>query len=179
MIRSGNAVLAVVFVMGVLPGHTAAQSAPGTHGNIATPTGGGKQFWTDRFVHHHWRIQQHVYTGHCRLLDDNDVRQAWGAYDGCLRAFERLRVERSLPPVRGKVVVTVHGLGRTRQSMAGMGEYLAKEGGYTWLNFSYASTRDSIDSHAGALSQVLQSLNGAEEVHFVAHSLGNLVIRRY
>ena len=179
MIRDRIAVLAAVLVMALPASHTAAQSVPGTNMNITTPTGGGKQFWTDRFVYHHWRIQQNVYTGHCRLLDDKNVRQAWGAYDGCRQAFERLRVERSLPPVRGKVVVTIHGLGRTRQSMAGMGAYLAKEGGYTWLNFSYASTRDSIDSHASALLQVLQSLNEAEEVHFVAHSLGNLVIRRY
>ncbi len=179
MIRCGNAVLAVAIVVAFLPALTAAQSTSETNMNIAMPTGGGKQFWTDRFIHHQWRIQQNIYTGHCRLLDDNDVRRAWGEYDACRQAFERLRIERELPPVRGKVVVTVHGLGRTRKSMARMGEYLAQEGGYTWLNFSYASTRDSIDAHAEALLQVLHDLDEAEEVHFVAHSLGNLVIRRY
>ncbi len=179
MIRGGSAVRIVMFVTALLPSQAVAQMNPGTNFNIATPTGGGKQFWTDRLVHHQWRIQQNVYTGHYRLLDDSNIRQAWGTYEGCRQAFERFRVECDLPPVRGKVVVTIHGLGRTRQSMVGMGEYLTKEGGYTWLNFSYASTRDSIDAHGKALLQVLHALDEADEVHFVAHSLGNLVIRRY
>ena len=176
---TGNAVLAVVLAVGLSPAWASAQAAPGTNINVAMPTGGGKQFWTDRFVHHDWRIQQNVYTGHCRLLDGNDVRRAWGTYDGCRQEFEQLRRRYDLPPVRGKVVVTVHGLGCSRQSLAGMGSYLATEGGFTWINFSYASTRDSIDAHGKALAQVVGELNDAEEVHFVAHSLGNLVVRRY
>ncbi|MDY0170927.1 MAG: lipase [Thermoguttaceae bacterium] len=176
---TGNVVLAVVVATGLGPARALAQPAPATNINVAMPTCGGKQFWTDRLVHHDWRIQQNVYTGHCRLLDGNDVRRAWGTHEGCRQEFEQLRLPEELPPVRGKVVVTVHGLGRSRQSLAGMGEYLAKEGGFTWINFSYASTRDSIDAHGKALGQVIGELNEAEEVHFVAHSLGNLVVRRY
>lgn len=179
MILNARAAWAIMLVAAMVPCRVAAQSRQAGNLNLATPTGGGKQFWTDRLVHHGWRIQQNVYTGHCRLLDDNDVRRAWGTRDQCQKAFDRLRVELALPPVHGKVVVTVHGLGRTRQSMAGMGACLAKRGGYAWLNFSYASTRDSIDAHGKALLEVLQALDEAEEVHFVAHSLGNLVVRRY
>ncbi len=179
MVRNWSAVLAVVLALGLVSDRAAAQRAPGTNVNIPAPTGGGKQFWTDRFVHHDWRIQRNVYTGHYRLLDGNDIRRAWGTYEGCRERFEQFRVQIELPPVRGRVVVTVHGLGRSRQSLAGMGEYLAQEGQFTWINFAYASTRDSIDAHAVALGQVVNELTEAEEVHFVAHSLGNLVIRRY
>ena len=63
--------------------------------------------------------------------------------------------------------------------MADIGKYLANEGGFTWINVTYASTRDTIDAHAQALGQVVNEFNEAEEVNFVAHSLGNLVIRRY
>lgn len=155
------------------------QTVPGTNLNITTPTGGGKQFWTDRFVHHGWRIQRNIYTGHHRLLDDKNFRRAWGTYDGCREEFEHLRIKGNLPPVRGKVVVTVHGLGRTRESMAGIGKYLAQEGGFTWINVTYASTRDTIDAHGRALGEIVNAFTDAEEVHFVAHSLGNLVVRRY
>ncbi len=163
----------------VLCGSVFAQVPSEGNINITAPTGGGKQFWTDRFVHHGWRIQQNVYTGHYRLLDDKDFRRAWGTYDECRRAFEGFRTSSQLPPVRGKVVVTLHGLGRTRQSMAGIGSYLAEEGKFTWINVTYASTRDTIDAHAGALADIVNQFTEAEEINFVAHSMGNLVIRRY
>ena len=67
-----------------------AQLPPGAKPNITAPTGGGKQFWTDQFVHHGWRIQRNIYTGHCRLLDNKDFRRAWGTYQGCQREFRRL-----------------------------------------------------------------------------------------
>jgi len=147
--------------------------------NLTSPTGGGKQFWTDYFVYGQWRIQQNVFTGHCRLLDDQDFRRAWGSYDACLREFNKQKQKHQLTPARGTVVLTLHGLGRSRQSMAGMGKYLAEQGGYTWINMGYSSTRRSIDEHAVALAAVISNLTEAEEIHFVAHSLGNLVIRRY
>ena len=44
------------------------------------PTLGGKVFWGDNFIYAGWRIQENVVTGHHRLLDPDDVRQAWGTY---------------------------------------------------------------------------------------------------
>ncbi len=179
MIRVSTVLLTAFFAVAGFEGTASAQIAPGTKINITAPTGGGKQFWTDRFVHHNWRIQQNVYTKHYRLLDDKDFRRAWGTYSGCRQEFERLRAKHALPPVRGKVVVTVHGLGRSRKSMAGIGEYLAEKGGFTWINVTYASTRETIDNHAQALADVVSQFTEADEINFVAHSLGNLVIRRY
>ena len=42
------------------------------------PTLGGKQFWADELFFHQWRIQRNVFTGHCRLLDEHDLRHASG-----------------------------------------------------------------------------------------------------
>jgi hypothetical protein len=147
--------------------------------NLTTPTLGGKQFWTDELVFHDWRIQRNAMTGHCRLLDEEDHRRAWGTFDQCRGEFEALRARANLPPLEGKVVVVLHGLGRTRSSMAGLCRFLEQDGEYTALSVSYASTRGSLDDHAAALSRVIGHLDqGVQEINFVAHSLGNLVIRR-
>jgi len=145
---------------------------------------GGKQFWTDLYIFRGWRIQKNVLTGHCRLLDDQDLRRTWGSFDHCLRTFQTIRQQLSLPPLKSRVVITIHGLGRTRQSMDSIGQAVLQaarhdEQPVEWLNMSYASTRGDITAHAEALDRVLRGLDGVEEVHFVAHSLGNLVIRRW
>ncbi|MEM8672144.1 MAG: alpha/beta fold hydrolase [Planctomycetota bacterium] len=142
-------------------------------------TSGGKQFWSDYIVQDHWRVQRNVYTGHYRLLNADNRRQTWGTYGHCQREFNRLRIDGRIPSLKKEVVVTLHGMGRTRESMTGMGEYLAKECGFSLINVSYASTRDRIDSHARALASVVEHLEDVETVHFVAHSMGNLVLRRY
>ena len=77
------------------------------------------------------------------------------------------------------MVITLHGLGRTRQSMEGIGQYLADQGEFRWINMGYASTRDNLAAHAAALNDVVGGFQGVEEVNFVAHSLGNLVVRHY
>jgi pimeloyl-ACP methyl ester carboxylesterase len=88
------------------------------------------------------------------------------------------RSEAVTTPV-GRAVVTLHGLGRSRDHMAGLGTFLEKNGDYTWINVGYASTRGSIDDHAAALASVLAGLEGVESIDLVCHSLGNLVVRRY
>lgn len=147
--------------------------------SAAASTWGGMQFWTDHFVHDQWRIQQNVLTGHFRLLDDRDRRRDSGTFDHCYAAFCRLRDELQLPALKPQVVITIHGLGRTRSSMDGIGKYLADDGSFGWVNMGYASTRASVTDHAAALDHIVSRLHGVREVHFVAHSLGNLVVRRY
>jgi pimeloyl-ACP methyl ester carboxylesterase len=84
-----------------------------------------------------------------------------------------------LPPLDGAAVITLHGLGRSRDHMAGLGRYIAQQTGLHWENVSYASTRRSLDEHAASLASVLAGLEGIDEISFVCHSLGNLVVRRY
>jgi hypothetical protein len=63
--------------------------------------------------------------------------------------------------------------------MDDLGNYLHDQAGYTPIKVSYASTRRTLDEHARSLELVLQRLEGADEISFVCHSLGNIVVRRY
>ncbi|MGE0755557.1 MAG: esterase/lipase family protein [Pirellulaceae bacterium] len=145
--------------------------------NADLPTLGGQQFWTDEFVYHDWRIQRHVLTNHYRLLDDANVRRAWGTREACRAAFDQWRQESGLPPLSRRAVILLHGLVRSRQSMDALCQYLRARGDWTVLNVSYASSRGHVADHAAALARVVDGLESVEEVSFVGHSLGNLVIR--
>jgi len=147
--------------------------------NIKIKTSGGKQFWSDEHVFHDWRIQRNAQTGHCRLLDGNNVRHAWGNFPHCRQELEKIKREHDLPPMKGKAVLVLHGLTRSRSSMKHICNYLEKHGGYTTFNISYASSRNGISRHAECLARLIDSLEGIEEINFVAHSLGNIVIRHY
>lgn len=58
--------------------------------NIKFPTMGGLIFWTDIAIYNGWRLQQNDITHHARILDNNDVRVAWGTINGMYRAMDRL-----------------------------------------------------------------------------------------
>lgn len=174
----------------VLPGAIAiAQDAPKiiapfplpefTPPNIPTVTLGGEQFWSDELVRNGWRVQLNVMTGHHRLLDDKDVRRCWGTHDQCqAKLLETARAE-GWAPLKPRAVITLHGLIRSREAMEGIGGWLQKELDCEWINISYASTRRSIDNHAECLAKVIGGLEGVEQIDFVCHSLGNIVVRRY
>src|SRR3989304_9434008 len=72
---------------------------------FALPTLGGKQFWADELFFHKWRIQRNVFTGHYRLLDENNRRHAWGTFDQCREILEKIKHQRHLPPMKGKAVI--------------------------------------------------------------------------
>ncbi len=140
---------------------------------------GGKQFWTD--IHHAggWRIQINAVTGQYRLIDTANIRQTHGGFDKCQTKLQMLIDSGAVPRTAGRIVIVSHGLIRTTNSMRRLGRYLEQHGDFTSVDFEYASTRCSIAQHAQALRQLIDSL-GAEvtEINFVAHSLGNIVIRR-
>ncbi len=46
--------------------------------NIKFPTLGGLLVWEDIHEIEGWRVQQNTLTGHYRILDDEDIRRAWG-----------------------------------------------------------------------------------------------------
>ncbi|MBC7854002.1 MAG: hypothetical protein IAF94_11240 [Pirellulaceae bacterium] len=176
--------LALSFSLPVLP-VSAQQQEPAQENsaeqnvNFPTSTLGGTQFWSDELIFHRWRIQLGVFSGHYRLLDENDYRHAWGTFEQCKAKLEAIRREKELPPMKGTAVLTLHGLIRSRDNMEEIGEFLEQHGDMTWINVSYASTRRSIDDHAASLAKTIDNLEGIDEIHFVCHSLGNLVVRRY
>ncbi|MEW5723507.1 MAG: hypothetical protein AB1896_10400 [Thermodesulfobacteriota bacterium] len=78
-------------------------------------------------------------------------------------------------------VVLLHGLGRTRRSLLRLEARLAGLG-YTTINRTYPSTRRSIEDLAlGFLGGILNGevAGRYEKVHFVTHSLGGIIARRY
>jgi hypothetical protein len=146
---------------------------------VPLPTLGGKQFWADELLFHQWRIQRNVYTEHCRLLDSDDLRHAWGSYEHCLAVLEEIKARRKLPPMRGRAVIVLHGLCHSREGMSGLAQYLKEQGGLQVFNVGYPSTRLDIGEHARTLKHILDHLDGIEQIDFVAHSMGNIVIRYY
>lgn len=146
--------------------------------NIKTKTLGGMQFWTDVLHFNDWRIQQNAMTKHYRLLSPKGTRYGWGNYAHCLEELEKIKHVQSLPLMDGKAIILVHGLGRSRESMEPLARYFREHSDYRIINVSYASTRGSLAEHANELQRILENLEGIEEINFVGHSLGNLVIRR-
>lgn len=146
--------------------------------NIATKTLGGMQFWADVEHFHKWRIQQNVLTEHFRLLDGENVRHAWGSLDQCRDRLKDIRSEQKLPAMSGEAVILLHGILRSSKSMQPMQQHL-EAAGYRTFGFDYPSTRIDIAKSAEYLRRVVESLEGIEKIHFVAHSMGGLVVRAY
>jgi len=143
--------------------------------NWQTPTLGGKQLWTDFQWRSGWRIQQNVLTKHWRLLDLNNVRQAWGSRAACDAELNQRQPNNLMPTTRA--IVLMHGLGRTGSSMRGLAKYLEENGFGTTICLEYASTRDSISHHAAALRDVICGLPSDVRLDFIGHSMGNIVVR--
>jgi len=145
--------------------------------NLELPTLGGSQFWTDVAWDADWKVQQHTWTGHGRLLDPRGVRRAWGAVDACTaRLGEVAHLDHDAAEPTRPFVVLLHGLGRSHRSLGALERRLENEG-YEVLAFEYASTRGTIEVHAKALAELLAGLPEPREVSFVTHSLGGVVLR--
>jgi hypothetical protein len=146
---------------------------------FSTKTSGGKQFWADVWIFHDYRIQRHAITRSCRLLDGKDCRQASGTLDECRKKLDEIRKRDGLPPMEGRAVIVLHGLFRHRGTMAKLRTALAAAGGFSVYSVGYPTTRGGVFDHASSLDSAIQSLEGVSEINFVAHSLGNLVVRHW
>lgn len=144
--------------------------------NIPFPTMGGKQFWTDFQWRFGWRVQKNAVTGHWRLLSPSNIRQAWGNREACENGLQRhVPIDSKVAPKR--VVILLHGLMRTSGSMASISKRLKTED-CECISMEYASTRASIADHAAAFRSLVERLPGEPQIDLVAHSMGNIVIRR-
>ena len=90
--------------------------------NVKSKTMGGMQFWSDvRFASDGkqggWKIQRNSNTGHHRLIDSNYVRQAWGNLAHCNAELDRRIIAGIAKPASGKLVIVMHGLIRTSNSI--------------------------------------------------------------
>lgn len=151
---------------------------PKSNFNLALPTMGGDQLWTDHQWWYGWRLQQNAVTGHWRLLDLHDVRRAWGSREACQAELEQRTAMIESPTIAQHYVVAVHGLMRSTDSMQPLIESLSREESITPAAFGYASTRAPVSAHASALKEWVEKLPGSPRISFVGHSMGNIVVRR-
>jgi len=77
-------------------------------------------------------------------------------------------------------VVLVHGLGRTRASMTMLGARLSAAG-FEVANVGYPSTRESLEELVHRLRREVDECCSprVEDLHFVTHSMGGILVRRY
>lgn len=144
--------------------------------NLPFPTMGGRQIWADQFLRNGWRIQRNVFTGHCRLLDPNNIRRAWGSYEHCRERFHSQFARSGAPAESEHIVMLVHGLGRSASAFAAM-EDSVRQAGHSTANINYPSTRQGISAHADDVQRIIDSFDGVRCMSFVTHSLGALVVR--
>ena len=146
--------------------------------NLALPTLGGRQLWQDTSYHGGWRLQRHVWSGHARLLDPDGWRQAWGSPEAVRQVFEARRRDPAITMKSDRMVMLLHGWGRSH-GMWGEMKSALEAAGYEVLTISYPSTRGSLAEHGAALRGLLADLRGIRQVSFVTHSLGGIVLRQF
>jgi pimeloyl-ACP methyl ester carboxylesterase len=146
--------------------------------NLPTKTAGGTQLWTDYLWRDGFRVQQHAWTGHWRLLDDKDVRRGWGSKGHCCELLDELKPQPDSTADPQHVAVLLHGLLRSARCMKPMAAAARSAGFQQVIRFSYASSRQSIGTHAAALRSVLENLPANTQFSFVGHSMGSIVVRR-
>jgi pimeloyl-ACP methyl ester carboxylesterase len=147
---------------------------------LGAKTLGGRQFWADVEFFRRWRIQQNVITGHFRLLDGEDCRWASGSKADCRGKLAEVGESQGLEPMSGEAVILIHGLVRSSKSMRTLAQHLEDDAdGLQTFSFTYPSTRVDIAQAARYLNSAIESLEGIERIHFVAHSMGGLVVRAW
>jgi len=121
-----------------------------------------------------WRRSIHALFKHWRAIPVGLMLFAHWRSAACARDLNS-RIQ------NGDYVVLLHGLGRSALSMKGLEWALQKEG-YRVINVSYPSTHLSVEEAAnGWLADLLKERvsDPAAKIHFVAHSLGGIVLRKY
>jgi predicted alpha/beta-fold hydrolase len=82
------------------------------------------------------------------------------------------------PPAARELVVLVHGMGRTSYSMRSLEDALEQQG-YEVFNWGYSSYCCTIAELGAELGTALAARADStpQRIHFVGHSLGNIIIR--
>lgn len=144
------------------------------------PTLGGKQLWTDHRYWNGWRIQYNPVFQHWRLLDPKSIRRGWGTKHGMLDELflaEQSHNPKVQPPE--EVVLLMHGLLRSSACMKPLATEIRsrRSKAREMIYFNYASSRDSVASHATAFRELMEHLPGKPRWRVIGHSLGNIVLR--
>lgn len=135
--------------------------------------------WTDCGYLGGWRMQAHYRSGGYRLLNPHGRVAFHGTEAGCRKRLEEIAEREGLSRPTKRLVVLLHGLARNAWTMAPLARYLQRSWPDTEvIAFQYASTAAPVLQHALHLIRFMEYAEQASEVHFVGHSLGNIVLRR-
>ena len=134
----------------------------------------GTQLWADIRWRDGWRVQRRFDGAAARLLAPNGRVALRGPESECERALEH-RAPASAAV--GHLAVLLHGLGRTRRSLARMDRAL-RRAGFTTARLDYPSTRLPIERHAAGVAELLDHIPTPAAISFATHSLGGLIVRQ-
>jgi len=134
----------------------------------------GTQLWADTRWRDGWRVQRRWDAESSRLLDPQGRIMCRGSFEECERALAEAR-PRFAPA--DHLVVLLHGLGRTRRSLARLDRALC-QAGFTTARLDYPSMRRPIEEHASTVADLLDHVPTPRKLSFVSHSLGGLIIRQ-
>ena len=134
----------------------------------------GTQLWADTRWRDGWRVQCRWGAEVSRLLDPAGRIVCRGSLSECERALEE--AHSASAPV-DHLVVLLHGLGRTRRSLARLDRALVQAGLET-ARLDYPSTRRPIQAHAATVAELLDHMPIPRKLSFASHSLGGLIVRQ-
>lgn len=141
--------------------------------NLPLPTLGGRHFWADLAISPSHRIQRHVWTGHCRLLDRTGRRHAAGTMTHCRTAAGQLAIPAASG---GTLVVMLHGLYRSGRCFRRL-ERRLRDLGCDLVAPNYPSGHAGLAALGDWLNALMTGIDGYHRVVFVTYSLGGLVLR--
>lgn len=134
----------------------------------------GTQLWADTRWREGWRLQRRFDGGATRLLSPMGRIVHRGSFAECER-----KLDAGCPDAEpaDHLVVLLHGLGRTRRSLARLDRALI-HAGFTTARLDYPSTRKPIEQHAATVAELLDHVPTPAKLSFVSHSLGGLIVRQ-
>ena len=122
------------------------------------------------------RVQKHALEDAGRILDATDGEVFRGTAAAALAEFARRELTGEFKTPAGHVVLTLHGVVRNRNSMAGTTRRL-RDAGLQAFALDYACTHRPVAYHGEALRELLDHLPHATRIDIVGHSMGGLVAR--
>ena len=134
----------------------------------------GTQLWADIRWRDGWRVQRRWDGQASRLLNPGGRIVRRGSLPECECALE---VASPAGAPADHLVILLHGLGRTRRSLARLDRGLV-EAGFTTARLDYPSTRKPIQEHAVTVAELLDHLPTPRKLSFASHSLGGLIVRQ-
>ncbi len=166
-----------LLMLGLLAGAFSVSAMAQQPLNVPAPTFGGKQLWGDEYIYGGWRIQRNVLTNHCRLLDDKDVRRAWGTAEQCESALTEAKANGRAKLHAQKVCVLIHGYLRAKDSFTKM-QHALEAAGFEVYAINYPSSQQNLETLCKQTGSLLARVSADfEQVNLVTHSMGGIIAR--